>query len=116
MGIRWYAEYRILPFWDGVFHTKKYAFKERREEDERQTEQIKAQALEQIKAPDMPEKLNEVRKISWKKRELTAIIKGNERRWLQRSVRKSDSWSMRQELQSKSFFRRDKSENGGSHP
>lgn len=40
-------------------------------------EQIKAQALEQIKASDMPEKLNEVRvKFLGKKGELTAVLKG----------------------------------------
>lgn len=66
-------------------------------------EQIKAQALEQIKASDMPEKLNEVRvKFLGKKGELTAVLKGM-KDVAQRSVRKSDSWSMRQELQSKSF-------------
>ena len=66
-------------------------------------EQIKAQALEQIKASDMPEKLNEVRvKFLGKKGELTAVLKGM-KDVPQRSVRKSDSWSMRQELQSKSF-------------
>lgn len=43
------------------FHTKKYAFKERRKKMKDRLEQIKAQALEQIKASDMPEKLNEVR-------------------------------------------------------
>lgn len=67
-------------------------------------EQIKAQALEQIKASDMPEKLNEVRvKFLGKKGELTAVLKGMKDVAPQRSVRKSDSWSMRQELQSKSF-------------
>ena len=40
-------------------------------------EQIKAQALEQIKASDVPEKLNEVRvKFLGKKGELTAVLKG----------------------------------------
>ena len=40
-------------------------------------EQIKAQALEQIKASDMPEKLNEGRvKFLGKKGELTAVLKG----------------------------------------
>ena len=44
-------------------------------------EQIKAQALEQIKASDMPEKLNEVRvKFLGKKGRINSRIKGNERR------------------------------------
>ena len=63
-------------------------------------EQIKAQALEQIKASDMPEKLNEVRvKFLGKKGELTAVLKG-----------------MKDVAPDRRAFRRDKSENGGSHP
>ena len=66
-------------------------------------EQIKAQALEQIKASDMPEKLNEVRvKFLGKKGELTAVLKGM-KDVAPEERPKSDSWSMRQELQSKSF-------------
>ena len=43
-------------------------------------EQIKAQALEQIKASDMPEKLNEVRVRFLGKRRADGCIKRNERR------------------------------------
>ena len=78
-------------------------------------EQIKAQALEQIKASDMPEKLNEVRvKFLGKKGELTAVLKGmkdvapEERPKVGQLVNETRA-------ESKSF-RRDKSENGGSHP
>ena len=79
-------------------------------------EQIKAQALEQIKASDMPEKLNEVRvKFLGKKGELTAVLKGmkdvapEERPKVGQLVNETRASNRR-------AFRRDKSENGGSHP
>ena len=58
------------------FHTRNMLSKKEKEDEDR-LEQIKAQALEQIKASDMPEKLNEVRvKFLGKKGELTAVLKG----------------------------------------
>ena len=43
-------------------------------------EQIKAQALEQIKASDAGKAERGACKISWKKRRINSRIKGNERR------------------------------------
>ena len=80
-------------------------------------EQIKAQALEQIKASDMPEKLNEVRvKFLGKKGELTAVLKGNERRGPRGASESRTAWSNETKSCNRRAFRRDKSENGGSHP